>query len=57
MKTIREQAEDRRRVKLGHVQRQIKTGKLLVRQMTAEERDGSPVFPVKLQTPETAGPQ
>jgi hypothetical protein len=38
MKTIQEQREARRQTKLKHMQRQIKTGKLVVRKMTAEER-------------------
>ncbi len=38
MKTIREQAEARRQTKLNAIRRQVKTGKLVVRQMTAEER-------------------
>lgn len=45
MKTTRELREDRRQAKLKHMQRQIKTGNLVVRQMTAAEQDGDVVFP------------
>jgi hypothetical protein len=45
VKTIREQREEQRQVKLGHIRRQIKAGKLVVRQMTDEERLGEPVPP------------
>jgi hypothetical protein len=55
MKTIRQQVEERRQSKLNHIQRQIKAGKLVVRQMTVEERAGDRVFPRKLEAPESAG--
>jgi hypothetical protein len=35
---MHDQREERRRAKLKHIQRQVKSGKLVVRQMTAEER-------------------
>ena len=54
MKTIREQIEERRKTKLKHVEGQIKAGRLIVRQMTAEERGGPPMFPRRLVTPESA---
>jgi hypothetical protein len=57
MKTIREQVEERRQVKLNHLQRQVKAGKLVVRQMTDEERDTDRVFPRKAVSPESDGPQ
>jgi hypothetical protein len=38
MKTIREQVEARRQTKLKAIERQVKTGRLVVRQMTPEER-------------------
>ena len=38
MKTIREQAEARRQTKLKSIKRQVQTGRLVVRQMTDEER-------------------
>lgn len=38
MKTIREQADARRRSKLNAIARQVKSGRLVVRQMTPEER-------------------
>jgi len=38
MKTIREQADARRQSKLKSIARQVKTGRLVVRQMTPEER-------------------
>jgi hypothetical protein len=42
MKTIREQVEDRRQSKLKSIRRQVKTGRLVVRQMTPEERERFP---------------
>ena len=42
MKTIREQTDARRRTKLEGIRRQVKTGKLVVRQMTSAERDQFP---------------
>jgi hypothetical protein len=56
MKTIQEQREERRQAKLKHMQRQIKSGRLVVRQMTAEERDSDLVFPRNLEAPEAEGP-
>jgi len=38
MKTIREQVEARRKTKLEGIRRQVKSGRLVVRQMTDEER-------------------
>ena len=38
MKTIREQVEARRKTKLEGIRRQVKSGKLVVRQMTDDER-------------------
>jgi hypothetical protein len=38
------------------MQRQIKSGRLVVRQMTAEERDSDLVFPRNLEAPEAEGP-
>jgi hypothetical protein len=38
MKTIREQVEERRQSKLKSIRRQVKTGRLVVRQMTPAER-------------------
>lgn len=55
MKTIQEQREERRQAKLAHMRRQVKAGRLVVRQMTAEERDGDPLFPRKLESPGSAG--
>jgi hypothetical protein len=55
MKTIREQREERRQAKLKHMQRQIKAGKLVVRQMTAEERDSHLVLTRTVEAPEGAG--
>ena len=57
MKTIQEQREERRQTKLNHLKRQVKAGRLVVRQMTDEERDGDPVFPRKVEPPESEGPQ
>jgi hypothetical protein len=42
MKTAQERAEDRRRQKLADVQAQIRSGSLVVRQMTAAERERNP---------------
>ena len=50
MKSIREQQEERRQAKLRHMRTQIKSGTLLVRQMTPGERDGDPVFPRKKES-------
>jgi hypothetical protein len=57
MKTIREQREERRQAKLKHMERQVKAGRLVVRQMTAEERDGELVFPRNIETPDSAVPE
>ena len=38
MKTLSEQAEERRQTKLNAIKRQVKSGRLVVRQMTSEER-------------------
>ena len=53
MKTIREHQEERRQAKLRHMRAQVKAGRLVVRQMTAGERDGDPVFPRKVESPES----
>ncbi len=42
MKTARERNDERRREKLRDVRRQIKEGSLVVRQMTAAERNAHP---------------
>jgi hypothetical protein len=42
MKTARERAEERRLQKLAEVQAQIRSGSLVVRQMTAAERKSNP---------------
>jgi hypothetical protein len=55
MKTIHEQREERRQVKLKHLQRQVKAGKLVVRQMTEEERSTSIVFPRRVGAPDDEG--
>jgi len=57
MKTIQEQREERRQAKLKHMQRQIKAGRLVVRDMTAAERDSDVVFPRRLETPESPAPE
>ena len=38
MKTPQERAQDRRREKLAAIEEQVRSGSLVVRQMTAEER-------------------
>jgi hypothetical protein len=50
MKTIREQQEERRQLKLAGVRRQVKSGSLVIRQMTPEERKLLPVRPVKVRS-------
>jgi hypothetical protein len=57
MKTIQEQREERRQAKLKHMQRQINAGRLVVRHMTAEERDSDVVFPRKAETPGSPEPR
>ena len=57
MKSLNDQREERRRAKLKHMQRQIKSGKLVVRQMTAEERARNLPLPRKLSAPESGGPE
>jgi hypothetical protein len=54
MKTIQEQREERRQVKLKHIQRQVKAGKLVVRQLTAEEQEGDLALPRRSDTSESA---
>ncbi len=38
MKTSRERAEEKREEKLDHIQQQLDNGKLVIREMTAEEK-------------------
>jgi anti-sigma28 factor (negative regulator of flagellin synthesis) len=45
MKSAQERAEDRRRQKLAEVQAQIRSGSLVVRQMTPAERAQYPPRP------------
>ncbi len=45
MKTLRQQAEERRVVKLADVQKQLDAGTLTVRTMTAKERAAHPPQP------------
>jgi hypothetical protein len=45
MKTAQERAEERRREKLAAVQKQIRNGSLVVRQMTVDERARYPPRP------------
>ena len=45
MKTPQERQADRRRQKLEEVDKQIRSGSLVVRQMTADERARNPVRP------------
>jgi hypothetical protein len=53
MKTMQDQREERRRAKLKHIQRQVKSGKLVVRQMTAEERARN--LPLPRKSPADSG--
>jgi hypothetical protein len=45
MKTPQERADDRRKQKLDEVRAQIRSGSLVVRQMTPAERDRNPPQP------------
>jgi len=45
MKTIREQEEARRAAKLAAIRRKVKSGSLVVREMTEEERAADRVLP------------
>jgi len=45
MKTPQERQADRRQQKLDEVEKQIRAGSLVVRQMTEEERADNPVRP------------
>lgn len=45
MKTTRERAEERRQAKLESVKEQVESGSLVIRRMTAEERDRYPPRP------------
>jgi hypothetical protein len=45
MKSTSERAEEKRQEKLAHMQEQIEDGKLVVRQMTDEERQRYPPRP------------
>jgi len=47
MLTQADRAAERRRVKLGELERQVKEGSLKIRKMTPEERLLYPVVPVK----------
>lgn len=47
MKTTRERAEERRQEKLDLVREQVKSGSLVIRQMTAQERRRYPQRPVQ----------
>jgi hypothetical protein len=50
MKTIRQQQEQRRQEKLAGVRRMVKSGSLVIRQMTPEERDTYPVRSAKARS-------
>jgi hypothetical protein len=50
VKTSRERAEEKRQEKLDLVDEQVKSGSLVIRQMSAEERRQNPPRPV---TPKT----
>jgi hypothetical protein len=45
LKTARERAEEKRLEKLEHVQEEVKSGSLVIRQMTDEEREKYPPRP------------
>jgi hypothetical protein len=42
MKTAKERAEEQKRAKLALMRKQVKAGRLVIRQMTAEERKKFP---------------
>jgi hypothetical protein len=42
LKTARERAEEKRQEKLEHVRDEVKSGSLVIRQMTDEERERYP---------------
>jgi hypothetical protein len=46
LKTARERAEEKRVEKLEHVAEEVKSGSLIIRQMTDEEREKYPPRPV-----------
>jgi hypothetical protein len=47
MKTARQRADEKRAAKLEHVQEQLQSGSLVIRQMTADERRRYPMRPPK----------
>ena len=47
MKTQKEQQDEKRLTKLAEVERQVESGSLVVRQMTADERERNPPRPRK----------
>jgi len=51
MKTGRERAEEKRREKLVHVAEQVDNGKLIIRQMTEEERRRYPPLQSEAKRP------
>lgn len=51
MKTPRERAEEKRAEKLEVVRQQVKSGSLVIRQMTDEERRRYPPRPAQPQRP------
>ena len=51
MKSARERAEEKRQEKLDLVNEQVRSGSLVIRQMTAEERRRYPPRPTPLRKP------
>ena len=51
MKTARERAQEKREEKLDLVREQVKSGALVIRKMTAEERLRYPPRPVQSRRP------
>ena len=45
MKTQKERDEERRRGKLAELEKQVQSGSLVIRKMTAEEREQNPPRP------------
>lgn len=50
MKTARERAEEQRQEKLEFIREQVASGSLVIRRMTAEERQRYPRRPVEPKT-------
>jgi hypothetical protein len=54
MKTAKERAEEQKRAKLALIRKQVKTGKLIIREMTPAERKKYPPRPAQPKSRRTA---